>query len=256
MSVPNRGLVHTKVPTGWPVPGEHVTVQDTGSFDPKQEPPANGVVLKTLYASFDPYLRGLLRAPEAKSYSPPVAVGAVIPAGLVAEVLSSNLAEYKPGDLVVDRLPIQEYNIYVRDGNSSSRLTKVDAKAAAGDPRHFLSALGMPGLTAYSSFYEIGKPKKGETIVVTSAAGAVGQLVGQLAKHEGLRVIGSVGSDDKLDFIINELGFDAGWNYKKEKSTKDVIDRLTGGKGIDIFYDNVGGEQLEGGLDTLNDFGR
>jgi len=84
----------------------------------------------------------------------------------------------------------------------------------------------------------------------------VGQLVGQLAKHEGLTVLGSVGSDDKLRFITDELGFDAGWNYKKEPSTKAVIERLTGGKGIDIFYDNVGGEQLAGAIDTLNLFGR
>ncbi|KIV96647.1 hypothetical protein PV10_00485 [Exophiala mesophila] len=256
MSVPNRGLVHTKVPTGWPVPGEHVTVQDTGSFDPKASPPANGMVLKTLYASFDPYLRGLLRHPESESYTSAAPVGAAIPAGLVAQVLSSNHPDYSTDDLVVAMLPIREYNIWIHDDKAPRRPIKVDPKNAGGDPRHFLGALGMPGLTAFSSFYEIGKPKKGETIVVTSAAGAVGQLVGQLAKKEGLTVLGSVGSDDKLDFILKDLGFDAGWNYKKEKSTKEVINKLTDGKGIDIFYDNVGGEQLEGGLDTLHDFGR
>lgn len=257
MSVPNRALIHTKIPTDFPVPGEHITVKDTGSFDPKQSAPENGLILETLYVSFDPYLRGLLRDPAVKSYSPPIPVGKPIVAGLVAKVLSSNLPDYSAGDVVIDRLPIQEYNVYTYNKDSGAPPPrKLNPANAAGDLRHYLSALGMPGLTAYSSFYEIGKPKKGETIFVSSAAGAVGQLVGQLAKHEGLKVIGSVGSDDKLDFIINELGFDAGWNYKKEKSTKEVIERLTDGKGIDIFYDNVGGEQLEGALDSLNQFGR
>ncbi|KAJ5388513.1 hypothetical protein N7509_011054 [Penicillium cosmopolitanum] len=112
----------------------------------------------------------------------------------------------------------------------------------------------MPGLTAYSSLYEIGKPKKGETIFVSAASGAVGQLVGQLAKHEGLRVIGSVGSDEKLDYIINELGFDGGFNYKNEKPSA-ALARLAP-EGIDIYYENVGGEHLEAALDAFNNFGR
>ena len=122
------------------------------------------------------------------------------------------------------------------------------------DPKLFLGPLGMPGLTAYSSFYDIGVPKKGETIFISSAAGPVGQLVGQLAKHEGLTVIGSVGEDKKLDFITKELGFDAGFNYKKEKPL-DALKRLAP-KGIDIYYENVGGEQLEAAITCMNDFGR
>lgn len=112
----------------------------------------------------------------------------------------------------------------------------------------------MPGLTAYSSFYEIGKPVKGETIFISSASGAVGALVGQLAKHEGLTVIGSVGSDDKLDYIINELKFDGGFNYKTEKSA-DALKRLAP-NGIDIYYENVGGEQLEAAINAMKDYGR
>ncbi|KAJ5146899.1 hypothetical protein N7526_000251 [Penicillium atrosanguineum] len=112
----------------------------------------------------------------------------------------------------------------------------------------------MPGLTAYSSLYEIGKPKKGETIFVSAASGAVGQIVGQLAKHEGLKVIGSVGSDDKLEYITKTLGFDGGFNYKTEKPA-DALARLTP-QGIDIYYENVGGEHLEAALDALNNFGR
>ena len=112
----------------------------------------------------------------------------------------------------------------------------------------------MPGLTAYSSFYEIGQPKKGETIFISAASGAVGQIVGQLAKHEGLKVYGSVGDDMKLDFIIKELGFDGGFNYKKEKPA-DALKKIAP-QGLDIYYENVGGEQLEAALNHMNQFGR
>lgn len=105
-----------------------------------------------------------------------------------------------------------------------------------------------------SSFYEIGQPKKGETIFISAASGAVGQLVGQLAKHEGLTVIGSVGDVKKLDFIVNELGFDAGFNYKKEKPA-EALARLAP-EGIDIYYENVGGEQLEAAINAMKNFGR
>lgn len=251
----NLSLIVTKVPTGLPVPGEHITVKDVGPFDLSQAAPANGVVLETLYVSFDPYLRGLLRDPAVKSYSPAIPVGSPLIAGSLSKVLRSNLAEFKEGDIFSHTLPVQQYNVFVADKSADRQPRKI-TPAPGIDLRHYLGALGMPGLTAYSSLYELGKPKKGETIVVSSAAGAVGQLVGQLAKHEGLKVIGSVGSDDKLAFIVDELGFDDGWNYKKEKSTKEVIERLTNGEGIDIFYDNVGGEQLEGALETIKVFGR
>ncbi|ERF75358.1 hypothetical protein EPUS_00151 [Endocarpon pusillum Z07020] len=112
----------------------------------------------------------------------------------------------------------------------------------------------MPGLTAYSSLYEIGKPKEGEVIFISSAAGAVGQIVGQLSKHEGLTVIGSVGSDEKLNFITTDLGFDSGFNYKKEKPL-DALKRLAP-DGIDIYYDNVGAEHLEAALEMLRNNGR
>lgn len=126
------------------------------------------------------------------------------------------------------------------------------------DPTIFLGALGMPGLTAYSSFYAIGKPVKGETIYISAASGAVGQIVGQLAKREGLVVIGSVGSDEKLKYITETLGFDGGFNHKKESPAKGlgrVLGEL-GKEGIDIYYDNVGGETLDAALVVFNLFGR
>merc|ERR1712227_888461 len=122
------------------------------------------------------------------------------------------------------------------------------------DPKLFVGALGMPGLTAYSSFYAIGEPKKGETIFISAASGAVGQLVGQLAKHEGLKVIGSVGDDKKKDYITNDLGFDGAFNYKNEKPA-DALARLAP-NGVDIYYENVGGEHLEAAINAMNDFGR
>ncbi|KAH0835129.1 Zinc-type alcohol dehydrogenase-like protein PB24D3.08c [Fonsecaea pedrosoi] len=269
----NLALVFNKVPDRLPVPGEHIAVKDVGPFDLDQKLPPNALVLETLYVSFDPYLRGLLRDPSVKSYLPAIPFGTAITAGNLSRVLRSSLEGFAEGDVVRLLLPIQQYNLYVV-GPQSEQPFKVPNPGDPGlDLRHYLGALGMPGLTAYASLYEIGKPKPGEIIVVSSAAGAVGQLVGQLAKHDGLTVFGSVGSDDKLDFIINELGFDGGWNYKKEPSTKDVIQRLVrehkakkgeklpefpdnGEGGIDIFYDNVGGEQLSGAIDTLNLFGR
>lgn len=254
MSAKNLSLIFTKIPTEYPVPGEHITVKDVG-FDISQPAPSDGLILETLYASFDPYLRGLLRDPSVKSYMPPFPLNTPIIAGTLSKVQKSNLEGYSEGDIVQHLLPVQQYNVFTQT-EKSGKPKKIDLANAPEDIRHYLGALGMPGLTAYSSFYEIGKPKKGETIFVSSAAGAVGQLVGQYAKREGLTVLGSVGNDEKLEFITKELGFDGGWNYKKETSTKDVLERLTNGKGIDIFYDNVGGEQLEGAIESLNLFGR
>ena len=126
------------------------------------------------------------------------------------------------------------------------------------DPKLFLGALGMSGLTAYSSLYEIGKPRRGEVIFISAASGAVGQIVGQLAKREGLKVVGSVGSDEKLKFITQELVFDAGFNYKKEdpvEALKRILGEL-GEQGLNIYYDNVGGEQLDAALFALSTGGR
>ena len=178
-----------------------------------------------------------MRKPEIKSYAPPFELNKPITNALVATVLKSDHAKFKSGDRVVlPRSWTEEY----------SALSKEEADAAIPlnnpynlDERLFVGALGMPGLTAYSSFYEIGEPKKGETIFISAASGAVGQLVGQLAKHEGLKVVGSVGDDKKLEFITKELGFDGGFNYKKEKPL-EALQRLCP-DGIDIYYENVRG---------------
>ena len=148
--------------------------------------------------------------------------------------------------------PIAQYSTRVIEPNTHIR--KVDTVTSAPDVRDNISALDMPGLTAYASLYKISKPKKGETIFISSAASAVGQIVGQIVKHEGLKVIGFVGSDDKLNLILKMLSFDGGFNYKKEKSSEALM-RLVP-DGIDIYYENVGGEQLEAALANMNSFGR
>lgn len=251
MAPENKALIFKKVPTGFPVPGEHLTIENV-PFDSSAPAPEGGITVQILYSSFDPYLRGRMRDPGVKSYSAPFPTGQPIISHGIAKVLKTNNDSFGEGSLVVGILPIQEYAAV--PGPSTKLLRPLQNPLKLQDIRSFIGPLGMPGLTAYSSLYEIGKPKKGETIFVSSASGAVGQVVGQLAKHEGLRVIGSVGSDDKLDYIIKDLGFDGGFNYKKEQPT-DALTRLAP-HGIDIYYENVGGEQLDAALASMNDFGR
>ena len=249
----NKGLFFSQVPeqATYPVPGKHLTVENV-AYDSDVATPENGIVLQSLYSSYDPYMRGRMRPAGTKSYSPPFPLNEPLANNTIGKVLRSNSADYKEGDLVIGFLPLQQYTAL--DAANLVRIKKLENPLGLEDIRVFLGPLGMPGLTAYSSLYDIGKPKKGETIFVSAASGAVGQLVGQLAKHEGLRVIGSVGNDDKLDYILNELGFDGGFNYKNEKPA-DALKRLAP-EGVDIYYENVGGEHLEAALDAMNDFGR
>ncbi|GAB1317031.1 Endo-polygalacturonase 6 [Madurella fahalii] len=247
----NKTLIFKKVPTGIPVAGEHLAVEDR-PID-ISSPPPGGVTLSILFASFDPYLRGKMRPSHITSFSPAFELEAPITNDTVARVLGSDTDAYKPGDLVIANLPLAEYAV-LREGELGRIRSKVHNRHGLKDLGLFLGPLGMPGMTAWSSLYEIGQPKKGETIFISSAAGAVGQIVGQIAKREGLRVIGSVGSDEKLEFIVKELGFDGGFNYKKERA-RDVLKRLAP-DGLDIYYDNVGAEQLEDALGAMNDFGR
>ncbi|KAM4063757.1 zinc-binding dehydrogenase [Hirsutella rhossiliensis] len=246
---PNKSLIFKKIPTGVPVPGEHLAVE-TRDID-LETPPPGGLIVEVLYASFDPYLRGRMRDPSVKSYVPAFEAGQPFANATVSRVLKSGSPDFGEGDLVVASTAIAEY----------ARIEKAVAPAVNKirnphglDLGLFLGPLGMPGLTAWSGLHKIGKPQKGQTVFVSSAAGAVGQVVGQVAKREGLTVIGSVGDDDKLDFITKDLGFDAGFNYKKEKPL-DALRRLAP-KGIDIYFENVGGDQLEAALEAMNDGGR
>ncbi|KAJ5351693.1 hypothetical protein N7541_002493 [Penicillium brevicompactum] len=246
----NKALVFKQIPQGYPKPGEDLTIE-AAAYDANVAAPDNGVVLQSLYTSFDPYMRGRMRPAGTKSYASAFDLNKPIESATVGKIVRSNNANYKEGDLIIGHVAIQEY---VAVGEQELiRIRKLENPLGLEDLRVFLGPLGMPGLTAYSSLYEIGKPKKGETIFVSAASGAVGQLVGQLAKHEGLRVIGSVGSDEKLKYITETLGFE-GFNYKNEKPA-DALTRLAP-EGIDIYYENVGGEHFEAALEALNNFGR
>ncbi|KAL0264377.1 RNA elimination defective protein Red1 [Diplodia seriata] len=248
--VQNKSFIFKNPPVGVPKAGVDLTVEDR-AFDLEAAAPAGGITLKNFYASLDPYQRARMRDPKIKSYFPALQLDEPIDNSVVSKVLKSDNEKFKPGDLVVGMLPIQEYTALPADKVQSVRHIQ---NPHGLDAANFIGPLGMPGLTAFSSFYEIGKPKKGETIFISAASGAVGQIVGQLAKHEGLKVVGSVGDDKKLDFITKELNFDAGFNYKKEK-TSEALARLAP-QGIDIYYENVGGETLEAAIDAMNNRGR
>ncbi|POS84607.1 hypothetical protein EPUL_004598 [Erysiphe pulchra] len=252
--VQNQGLIFKKFPNGMPVAGQDLTVESR-EFDLESPPPAGGFVTKNLYASYDPYMRSRMSSPEKSFYRGPFELDKPIMSFVIAKVLKSDSPAYPEGQLVVGLLPIEEYSIVPRElFESNFGQIQIIQNPKNVDLVNFIGALGMPGLTAYSSLYEIGKPKKGETILVSAASGAVGQLVGQFAKREGLRVIGSVGSNEKLDFILKELKFDGGFNYKTEKPA-DALKRLAP-EGIDIYFENVGGEQLDAALNVMNRFGR
>ncbi|KAL8952241.1 MAG: hypothetical protein Q9222_001827 [Ikaeria aurantiellina] len=249
--VQNKGLIFKEIPTAEPVAGQHLAVE-TRDFNLDTEPPQDGITTQNFYVSFDPYQRRRMRSSEVESYFPAFEMGHAITNSAIAKVLKSANPKFKEGDIVVGMIGTEEYSV-VPGEVVNSMMRKLDNPYNL-DLKLFVGALGMPGLTAYSSFYAIGAPKKGETIFISAASGAVGQIVGQLAKHEGLTVIGSVGSDAKLDFILKDLNFDSGFNYKKEKPAQ-ALQRLAP-KGIDIYYENVGGDHLDAALDAITPHGR
>lgn len=249
----NRSVIFAKIPSELPVKGEHLVVEDR-PLDLESAAHEHGIVVQNLYFSFDPYLRGRMRDVSIKSYSSAYPLDEPIRNSTISQVLSSNVDRFQKGDLIVNYMSglLQEFTVLEKDALDSN-VWKLENPLGL-DAALFLGPLGMPGLTAYSSFYEIGHPKKGETIFISAASGAVGSLVGQLAKREGLIVVGSVGDDDKLKYIFDDLGFDMGFNYKKE-DPMDALPRLVP-DGIDIYFENVGGRHLEAALASLRLFGR
>ncbi|KAH8797274.1 hypothetical protein F5884DRAFT_848319 [Xylogone sp. PMI_703] len=210
---------------------QHLAVE-CHEFDLEQAPPEGGIVTKNFYTSFDPYIRGRIRDKTVKLYSDAYELGEVIVSSSIARVLKSDSSKFKVGDLIVGFIPAEEYSSIPKQLAESHN--KIENPCNL-DLLFFLGPLG-------------------ETIFISAASGAVGQLVGQIAERESLRVIGSVGSDEKLEFVMEELGFDGGFNYKKEKPG-DALDRLAP-DGVDIYYENVGGEQLEAALKAKNNCGR
>jgi NADPH-dependent curcumin reductase CurA len=256
--VQNKAFIFNEVPEGMPENDKHLLVKDI-KFDLSSEIP-NSAILKIVYASFDSYLRGRMRHKNVKSYFDAFDLHSPIETSLVGKVVKSSNANLAEGDIIRSFGPLQEYLTITPDlmdkQNPVTLLPLIDhiSNPYNIDISEFLGALGMPGITACSPFFEIGQPKSAEVIFISAASGSVGGLVGQLAKHHGLTVIGSVGDDDKLDYIIKELGFDSGFNYKK-KSPKDGLARLAP-DGIDIYFENVGGETLQAAFDALRTHGR
>lgn len=204
------------------------------------------VLLKTTYVSVDPYLRG--RMSDAKSYVPPFELNKPITSGIVAEVVESKNKEFKKGDYVSGMLAWKEYQKSNGEG-----LLKIDASKAPLST--YLGVLGMTGLTAYLGLTEIGKPKRGETIVISGAAGAVGSIVGQIAKNLGCKVIGIAGTDDKVTMLKSSLRFDAAINYNTTKNMAEAIKEVAP-NGVDIYFDNVGGPISDAVLFNINKFAR
>ena len=208
--------------------------------EPVREPGDGEVLIKTLYLSLDPAMRGWMN--EGKSYIPPVGIGEVMRAGGVGRVIASKNATFAVGDFVYGTLGIQEYLTANCKG-----FTKVDPKLAPLPV--YLGTLGMPGMTAYFGLLDVGQPKQGETVVVSGAAGAVGTVVGQIAKIKGCRVVGIAGGADKCQYIHDELGFDAAIDYKHEDVKEALRNHCP--KGIDVYFDNVGGDILDSALTRI-----
>lgn len=226
----NRAWFLSNNPDGMPVPSDfqlrQLTVPELGQGD---------VLVASKYLSLDPYMRLRLKGDASL-------VGTLMVGDVVGEVIESRDPNFAPGDVGMGPIGWQEYGVVqARD------LRRVDPEAAPISTS--LGILGMPGITAYFGLFEVGQPRAGDTVVVSAAAGAVGAIVGQLAKLSGCRVVGVAGSDEKVRYIVDELGFDAGINYK----TEDVADRLKSAcpDGIDVYWDNVGGALAATAVEAL-----
>jgi NADPH-dependent curcumin reductase CurA len=212
------------------------------------EPADGGVVLKTLALSLDPAMRGWMN--EGKSYIPPVGIGEVMRAGGVGKVIASKNDRYAVGDYVSAGFGVQEFLTLTQDEMKRTGLVKIDL--SVGTLTQWLNVLGMPGMTGYFGLMDVGQPQAGETVVVSGAAGAVGQTVGQIAKIMGCRVVGIAGGKAKCDWVVKELGFDACIDYKAGPSAvRDGLKAHCPG-GVDIYFDNVGGEILDAVLARIN----
>ncbi len=227
-------------PVGLPKESDFETV-----CEPVREPGPGQILLQTLFLSLDPAMRGWMS--DAKSYLPPVGIGEVMRGAAVGRVLRSNDPSLAAGDLVSGFTGWQQY-VTVRAKHLQKLLPGVTPEMA-------LSSLGLTGLTAYFGLLDVGRPKAGETVVVSGAAGAVGSVAGQIAKLKGCRVVGTAGSDAKCAWITGELGFDAALNYRKSQNLAADLGRLCP-EGVDIYFDNVGGPMLEAVLTHLKPHAR
>ncbi len=232
----NKEIRFVSRPTGLPTP-ENFQIVDSEVPQPND----GEVLVRTLYISVDPYLRGRMR--EGRPYVPPFEIGQVITSGVVGQVVESCAAGFAAGDIVTGMLGWRLYNIA-----KAGELRIIEPKIAPVTTA--LGVLGMPGLTAYFGLLDIGQPRTGETVVVSGAAGAVGVTVCQLAKLQGCRVVGIAGSDDKNRYLRTELGVDAVINYKTENVAQAL--KAACPDRVDVYFDNVGGEISDAVMPLLN----
>ena len=232
----NKEIRFASRPAGMPTLDNFQTVDtDVPEFNDGE------VLVRTLYISVDPYLRGRMR--PGRSYVPPFEVGEVITSGAVGEVVESRSPQFQTGDIVTGMMGWRLYNVL-----KAAELRKIDARVAPVTTS--LGVLGIPGLTAYFGLLDIGQPKEGETVVVSGAAGAVGMTVCQIAKLKGCRAVGIAGSDEKNEYLKKELGVDATINYKRGAVAEALKEACP--KGVDVYFDNVGGEVSDAVLPLLN----
>ena len=240
MSQSAKRIVLAARPVGEPKPSDF-RLEDYAVPTPGE----GQLLLRTIWLSLDPYMRG--RMDDGPSYSAPVPIGGVMEGGTVCEVVASNNPGFAKGDFVLAHTGWQQYAL--SDGKG---LRKVDPKIAPISTA--VGVLGMPGMTAYTGLLEIGKPKAGETVVVAAASGAVGSAVGQIAKIKGARAVGIAGGKDKCDYVVKELGFDACIDHRDPDLAAKLKDACP--KGIDVYFENVGGAVFEAVFPLLNQFAR
>jgi NADPH-dependent curcumin reductase CurA len=236
----NHQIRLARRPVGMPVRSDWSV-----TAEPVVPPEPGGVLVKTLALSLDPAMRGWMN--EGRSYIAPVAIDAVMRAGGIGRVVASENPRFAVGDTVSGVLGVQEYALFAADEIARGALSAIDL--GLGTLTQWLNVLGMPGMTAYFGLMDVGRPKAGETVVVSGAAGAVGQTVGQLARIHGCRVVGIAGGPAKCEWVVRELGFDACIDYKAGP-VKDGL-KAHCPKGVDIYFDNVGGEILDAVLTRI-----
>ncbi len=237
----NRQVCLASRPSGW-VTEENFTLTE----EAMPEPGDGQLVVRNIFMSVDPYMRG--RMNDTKSYVPPFEVGKVLQAGVVGQVVASKHADFAEGDHVVGMLGWENYSL-----SDGKQLRKIESGAVPLS--YHLGILGMPGMTAYVGLHKIAEAQSDDRVFVSAASGAVGSVVGQLAKLHGCRVAGCAGSDEKVALLTDELGYDAAFNYHSSKSLPKSIANACP-EGIDVNFENVGGEIFEAALWNMRDFGR